>query len=77
MRGPGRSGARGESFERYYLRQIALGEGCNCAEALVRGDGIGRDAGRLPAGEGGLDRPAKRSMVAGLHRLFRRKPAAP
>jgi len=27
--------ARPESFERYYLRQVALGEGCNCAELLL------------------------------------------
>jgi hypothetical protein len=27
--------ARPESFERYYLRQVAMGEGCNCAEQVL------------------------------------------
>lgn len=27
--------ARAESFERYYLRQVAMGEGCNCAELVL------------------------------------------
>ena len=27
---------RAGSFERYYLETIALGEGCGCAEALLR-----------------------------------------
>ena len=32
----GRGGqARPESFERYYLRQVAMGEGCNCAEQVL------------------------------------------
>lgn len=78
MRGIGQG--QGESFARYYLRQIALGEGCNCAEALV-----GREVAlsRPEAGEGasrgvgGLDRPRKGSMVARIKALFRRKPAAP
>lgn len=60
---------RGESFSRYYLRQIALGEGCNCAEALL--------APPKPTLAGGLDRPAKPSMVARIRSLFRRKPASP
>lgn len=70
MRGIGQG--RGETFARYYLRQIALGEGCNCAEALV-----GRDPDRSPAAVGGLDRPRKGSMVARIKALFRRKPATP
>ncbi len=70
MRGIGQG--QGESFARYYLRQIALGEGCNCAEALV-----GRGSDRPLAGGGGLDRPRKGSMVARFKALFRRKPAAP
>lgn len=31
---PSSSSARGD-FGKYYLRQIAMGEGCNCAEGLV------------------------------------------
>jgi len=27
---------REQSFERYYLRNIAIGEGCGCAEELLR-----------------------------------------
>lgn len=26
---------RAESFERYYLRQVAMGEGCNCGELVL------------------------------------------
>jgi hypothetical protein len=40
--------ARAESFERYYLRQVAMGEGCNCAELVLSQ----REQGPLPAGPG-------------------------
>lgn len=33
--GHGLGHARAESFERYYLRQVAMGEGCNCAEQVL------------------------------------------
>ncbi|MGF1609859.1 MAG: hypothetical protein ACFCUQ_10715 [Kiloniellales bacterium] len=26
----------GESFERFYLRQVAISEGCGCAELVIR-----------------------------------------
>jgi hypothetical protein len=32
---PSRSLPKGD-FEKYYLRHIAMGEGCNCAESVVR-----------------------------------------
>ena len=48
--GAGRHGLgqhRKESFARYYLRQVALGEGCNCAEHVL---GSRRSAaGRAPS----------------------------
>jgi hypothetical protein len=40
--------ARPESFERYYLRQVAMGEGCNCAELVLSQ----REQQPLPAGPG-------------------------
>ncbi len=35
-RGPGPG--RGQSFERYYLRHVAISEGCGCSELVIRGD---------------------------------------
>jgi hypothetical protein len=32
---PSSSAAKGD-FEKYYLRHVAMGEGCNCAESVVR-----------------------------------------
>ncbi len=32
---PSGSPAKGD-FEKYYLRHVAMGEGCNCAESVVR-----------------------------------------
>jgi hypothetical protein len=32
---PSSSPAKGD-FEKYYLRHVAMGEGCNCAESVVR-----------------------------------------
>ncbi len=32
---PSGSSGKGD-FEKYYLRHIAMGEGCNCAESVVR-----------------------------------------
>jgi len=68
---------RSESFGRYYLRQIAMGEGCNCAESLVVQESARHAARRSPGGEGGLDPSAKPSMVARLLSLFRRKYPCP
>ena len=31
-----RSGGDAQSFERRYLRNIAVGEGCNCGELVIR-----------------------------------------
>lgn len=68
---------RGESFGRYYLRQIAMGEGCNCAESLVVHEAA-RHADRWSQHrQGGLDPAAKPSMVARLRSLLRRKPPIP
>ncbi len=32
---PSSSPAKGD-FEKYYLKHVAMGEGCNCAESVVR-----------------------------------------
>ena len=43
--GFGRS--QGESFSRFYLRNVAISEGCGCAEMVVRReqDGVRQEAG--------------------------------
>lgn len=44
---PGIGRSEGESFSRFYLRNVAISEGCGCAEMVVRReqDGIKEDAG--------------------------------
>jgi len=41
---------RRESFARYYLRQVAMGEGCNCGEHVLGSRGPA--APMAPAGGG-------------------------
>lgn len=47
-RNSGRPGGS-ESFERYYLRNVAINEGCGCAEQVIR-RGLGEDGPRRPGG---------------------------
>ena len=42
----GYGAGQGESFERYYLRNV-LSEGCNCAELVITDNELGRDASRI------------------------------
>lgn len=53
---------RRESFARYYLRQVAVGEGCNCAEQVLGS----RPSPARPAG----DVPSARKGRGWLRRLF-------
>ncbi len=57
------------SFRDFYLRQVAISEGCGCAELVIR-----RDSGNLPkATEGDGPPPARGGSrrFAWLRRLLR------
>ena len=64
-----RGSGRSDSFERYYLRHVAVNEGCGCAEQAIR-----RDRGEAgPKEQGGSLLPAPLGMLSRLFRtrLFR------
>ncbi len=53
----------GETFKRYYLRNVAISEGCGCAELLITRN--------MPANHGVSVIPAVINLfVAGLRRMF-------
>jgi hypothetical protein len=66
---------RRESFERFYLSKVALGEGCGCAEHVTRMreiDTYAANRARTP-GSSNIVPP----FFALLARLFRRSASAP
>ena len=57
----------GERFDRFYLQKVALGEGCGCAEQVIRM----RDIDEALAGQAGSAVP-RSTAIGSMAKLFRR-----
>ena len=55
----------GETFERFYLRQVAISEGCGCPELVIRRE-TGKPAVRNAAGEDPTGASLWRRLVSRL-----------
>ncbi len=67
---PGYGHHRDESFARYYLRNVAVNEGCGCAESLLLRD---RDLAASDSAVAAATPPA-RGLLASLKAVFGRAP---